>query len=280
MTDFMLKYMPRTFQEFVGEAAARTLLGILRKRIMGTVQQVHLLLIGRKGTGKTTLARLFAKGHFCTQGPDGGPCGLCETCVAFEEQFDKGVGYISVPKLPSRTPRTRETNDYRFRVFDFANAGVDLIEEFKREVAPTPEPGFFRSYAEIIIADEAHRIDKIKQEALLTSLDGKIFPSVVFCIAQENLARPDSALLRRPKPIYIEPEIGEVVNYARRIAVAEGIPVVSEDALVELVSGVGLIQSDVLQMLEMAADEEVAVSSSWVKARLPRILMLRGEIWD
>ena len=72
------KYRPRTFEEMVGqEAVVRTLTNALKSR------KIHPAYIfsGIRGVGKTTAARLFAKGLNCEKGPTAIPCNECASCL-------------------------------------------------------------------------------------------------------------------------------------------------------------------------------------------------------
>ena len=81
------KYRPETFADLVGqEAMVRTL-----KNAFAADRIAHaFILTGIRGTGKTTTARIVAKGLNCT-GPDGTggpttePCGVCDACRAIAE---------------------------------------------------------------------------------------------------------------------------------------------------------------------------------------------------
>ncbi|MDK2775555.1 MAG: DNA polymerase III subunit gamma/tau, partial [Tabrizicola sp.] len=81
------KYRPETFADLVGqEAMVRTL-----KNAFAADRIAHaFIMTGIRGTGKTTTARIIAKGLNCI-GPDGAggpttePCGQCEPCRAITE---------------------------------------------------------------------------------------------------------------------------------------------------------------------------------------------------
>jgi DNA polymerase-3 subunit gamma/tau len=81
------KYRPATFADLIGQdAMVRTLKNAFDA---GRIAQAFIMT-GIRGTGKTTTARIIAKGMNCT-GPDGTggpttePCGTCDTCVAIAE---------------------------------------------------------------------------------------------------------------------------------------------------------------------------------------------------
>src|SRR5207302_5784029 len=72
------KYRPQTFDEVVGqEAVVRTLKNAITSE---QVRQAYLFA-GPRGTGKTSLARILAKGLNCVQGPTPTPDKVCNPCV-------------------------------------------------------------------------------------------------------------------------------------------------------------------------------------------------------
>ena len=72
------KYRPQDFDEVVGqEAIVRTLKNAITS---GQLRQAYLFA-GPRGTGKTSLARILAKGLNCVQGPTATPDKICNPCV-------------------------------------------------------------------------------------------------------------------------------------------------------------------------------------------------------
>src|SRR5437870_843446 len=72
-------YRPQTFAEVVGqEATVRTLTNAIEGE---RVRQAYLFA-GPRGTGKTSLARILAKGINCVNGPTATPCNVCHSCVS------------------------------------------------------------------------------------------------------------------------------------------------------------------------------------------------------
>ena len=76
------KWRPKTFNEVVGQQHVLVALanGLRENRLHHAY-----LFSGTRGVGKTSIARLFAKGLNCVNGVTAEPCGECEHCKAIEE---------------------------------------------------------------------------------------------------------------------------------------------------------------------------------------------------
>ena len=75
------KWRPKNFSEVVGQSHVLTALenGLKENRLHHAY-----LFSGTRGVGKTSIARLFAKGLNCVNGITADPCGECENCKAIE----------------------------------------------------------------------------------------------------------------------------------------------------------------------------------------------------
>lgn len=141
------KYRPSTFDELIGhEAMVKTLSNALEAGRLAHA----FVLTGTRGIGKTTTARIIARGLNCT-GPDGNggptvsPCGVCQNCVAIAEDRHQDVLEMDAA---SRT-------------------GVDDIRELIDGVRYLPVAARFKIY----IIDEVHMLSKNAFNALLKTLE-------------------------------------------------------------------------------------------------------------
>ncbi|MEH6544819.1 MAG: DNA polymerase III subunit gamma/tau [Sneathiella sp.] len=141
------KYRPSTFDELIGhEAMVRTLSNALDSGRLAHA----FVLTGTRGIGKTTTARIIARGLNCV-GADGAggptitPCGVCTNCVAIAEDRHQDVLEMDAA---SRT-------------------GVDDIRELIDGVRYLPVAARFKIY----IIDEVHMLSKNAFNALLKTLE-------------------------------------------------------------------------------------------------------------
>ena len=141
------KYRPATFAELIGqEAMVQTLTNAIRSGRLAHA----FILTGVRGVGKTTTARIIARGLNCI-GPDGTgeptpePCGECEHCRPISE--DRHVDVLEMDAA-SRT-------------------GVDDIRELIEGVRYRPTSARYKVY----VIDEVHMLSKNAFNALLKTLE-------------------------------------------------------------------------------------------------------------
>ena len=136
------KWRPDTFEEVKGqEHIVTTLKNQLTHDRIGHAY----LFCGTRGTGKTTVAKLFAKAVNCEHPVDGSPCGQCASCRSITEGSSMNVIEIDAA----------------------SNNGVDNIREIRDEVQDSPTEGKYKVY----IIDEVHMLPGGAFNALLTTLE-------------------------------------------------------------------------------------------------------------
>ncbi len=159
--DIMLyrKYRPQTFAQVVGqEHVVKTLKGAL---MTGRIGHAYLFT-GPRGTGKTTLARIFAKalncynGRLCTKTPIVIPCNKCQSCQSVNE--GRSLDLIEIDAA--------------------SNRGIDEIRNLKESALVAAPSGGYK----VFVIDEVHMLTKDAFNALLKILEEP--PShVVFILA-------------------------------------------------------------------------------------------------
>ncbi|MDO6705051.1 DNA polymerase III subunit gamma/tau [Photobacterium sp. 1_MG-2023] len=136
------KWRPHRFEDVVGQSHVLTALANAL-----THNRLHhaYLLSGTRGVGKTTIARLFAKGLNCEQGITATPCGQCHTC----QEIDQGR-FVDLLEIDAAS-RTK----------------VEDTRELLDNVQYKPARGRFKVY----LIDEVHMLSRHSFNALLKTLE-------------------------------------------------------------------------------------------------------------
>ena len=139
------KYRPRDFDDVRGrDAIVRT----LKNQIVSGRIGHSYLFCGTRGTGKTTIARIFARAVNCENQHDGNPCGECPTCRAIAAEAN-----LNVTELDAAS-----------------NNSVDDIRAIVDQVEYSPTQGRFR----VFIIDEVHMLSNAAFNALLKTEPNKL----------------------------------------------------------------------------------------------------------
>jgi DNA polymerase-3 subunit gamma/tau len=188
------KYRPQDFDEVVGqEPVVRTLKNAISA---GQLRQAYLFA-GPRGTGKTSLARILAKGLNCENGPTSSPCKVCSACVGIANGSS-----LDVVEMDAASQR-----------------GIDDIREIRERVVLQPAEGRYKVY----ILDEAHQLTDAAWNALLKLIEEPP-PHLVFVFATTDLAKVLPTVRSRCQTfVFQRPRLAELVTLLRRVADGEKI---------------------------------------------------------
>lgn len=168
MSSLYRKYRPQVFDEVLGqEHISSSLSTSLKKSLVGHAY----LFSGTRGTGKTTLARIFARAINCQKRDKSeNPCNVCPIC----EQINGGKS-VDVIEIDAAS-----------------NRGIDEIRDLREKVAYAPS----QSERKVYIIDEVHMLTKEAFNALLKTLEEP--PAhVVFILATTELHKVPETIISR-----------------------------------------------------------------------------------
>jgi DNA polymerase-3 subunit gamma/tau len=248
------KYRPETFADMVGQdAMVRTL-----KNAFEADRIAHaFVMTGIRGTGKTTTARIIAKGMNCigvdgTGGPTTEPCGVCEHCKSIMEGR-----HVDVMEMDAAS-----------------RTGVGDIREIIESVHYSATSARFKIY----IIDEVHMLSTSAFNALLKTLEEPP-EHVKFIFATTEIRKIPVTVLSRCQRFdlrRIEPEV--MLGLLNRIATAENAQV-SDDAMALITRAGEGSARDALSLLDQAiAHGAGETTADQVRAMLG--LADRGRVLD
>lgn len=190
------KFRPDTFADVKGQDhIVTTLKNQLKANRIGHAY----LFTGTRGTGKTTVAKIFARTVNCENPTEDGPCGECRICRAIAAGASMNVIEIDAA----------------------SNNGVDNIREIVEEVSYSPAEGKYKVY----IIDEVHMLSIGAFNALLKTLEEP--PSyVIFILATTEVHKlPITILSRCQRYDFKRISIDTIADRMRELVQAESVQV-------------------------------------------------------
>ncbi|WP_416914701.1 MAG: DNA polymerase III subunit gamma/tau [Roseicyclus sp.] len=249
------KYRPATFADLIGqEAMVRTLKNAFEADRIAQA----FMLTGIRGTGKTTTARIIAKGLNCV-GPDGSggpttdPCGVCDNCRAIAEGR-----HVDVMEMDAAS-----------------NTGVQNIRD---AIIETVSYRAAQARYKIFIIDEVHMLSTSAFNALLKTLEEPP-PHVKFLFATTEIRKVPVTVLSRCQRFdlrRIEPEV--MIAHLKKVAAKENAQI-AEDALALITRAAEGSVRDAMSLLDQAiAHGAGETTADQVRAMLG--LADRGRVLD
>jgi DNA polymerase-3 subunit gamma/tau len=221
------KYRPQTFADLIGqEVLVRTLTNAFNS---GRIAHAFLLT-GIRGIGKTTTARIIARGLNCI-GPDGNgeatttPCGACPNCAMIAE--DRHPDVIEMDAA-SRT-------------------GVDDVREIIDSVQYAPTSARYKVY----IIDEVHMLSKNAFNALLKTLEEPP-PHVKFIFATTEIRKIPVTIISRCQRFDLKRvELDQLAQHLVNVAAREQVELAQDCATLIATAAEGSVR-DALSLLDQA----------------------------
>jgi DNA polymerase III subunit gamma/tau len=248
------KYRPETFVDLVGQdAMVRT----LKNAFAADRIAQAFIMTGIRGTGKTTTARIIAKGMNCigadgNGGPTTEPCGECEHCTAIMEGR-----HVDVMEMDAAS-----------------RTGVNDVREIIDSVRYRAASARYKIY----IIDEVHMLSTSAFNALLKTLEEPP-EHVKFIFATTEIRKVPVTVLSRCQRFdlrRIEPE--DMIALIRKIATTEGAEI-AEDALALIVRAAEGSARDATSLLDQAISHGAGeTTADQVRAMLG--LADRGRVLD
>ena len=214
------KYRPHTFEDVRGrEVIVRT----LRNQIISGRIAHSYLFCGTRGTGKPTIAKIFAKAVNCENPQDGSPCCECPSCKAIGA--DASLNVVEMDAA--------------------SNNGVDDIRNIIDQVAYSPTQGKYRVY----IIDEVHMLSTAAFNALLKTLEEPPSYAIFILATTEPNKLPITILSRCQRYDYGRLSTETIEGRLREVADAEQLRV-EDKALRYIASAADGSMRDGLSLLD------------------------------
>ncbi|MCM8830816.1 MAG: DNA polymerase III subunit gamma/tau [Candidatus Omnitrophica bacterium] len=191
---FALKYRPKNFDEVVGQ---RHVVLALQNAILKKHLHHAYLFSGPRGTGKTSLARIFAKSLNCFEGPTVRPCEKCVSCSEINRASSMDV----------------------IEIDGASNRGIDEIRALRENIKLVPTYSRYKIY----IIDEVHMLSQDAFAALLKTLEEPP-QHVKFIFATTHIHKVLPTILSRCQKFQFSLlSIEEIVEKLKRIIKNENI---------------------------------------------------------
>lgn len=240
------RFRPKTFNEIIGQDHITT---ILKNQILQSRLSHAYLFTGTRGTGKTSLAKVFARAINCLDPHDAEPCNECENCL--EAMSGKAVDIIELDAA--------------------SNNSVDNIRELRDKAIYLPTKLKYKVY----IIDEVHMLSKGAFNALLKILEEPP-KHLIFILATTEPERIPKTIISRVQRFDFK-RIDDSLIAKNLSRVLDTIGKKYEDEAVQIVARAGAgSMRDALSMLEST----ISYSDTLTKESVLKALGLLDESYS
>ncbi|MBL7574059.1 DNA polymerase III subunit gamma/tau [Staphylococcus saccharolyticus] len=187
-------YRPQSFNDVVGQTHVTK---TLRNAISKGKQSHAYIFSGPRGTGKTSIAKVFAKAINCLNSNDGEPCNECAIC--------KGI--------------TQGTNSDVIEIDAASNNGVDEIRNIRDKVKYAPSESKYKVY----IIDEVHMLTTGAFNALLKTLEEPPSHAIFILATTEPHKIPPTIISRAQRFDFKAISMDQIINRLKYVADAQSL---------------------------------------------------------
>lgn len=195
------KWRPLTFEDVVWQ---QHVVSILKNSVVKEHISHAYLFCGTRGTGKTTMAKVFARAINCLEPQNGSPCNKCESCLDILAGSSLDVLEIDAA----------------------SNNSVDNVREIRDEIVYTPAKGKYKVY----IIDEVHMLSAGAFNALLKTLEEPPSYAVFILATTEPHKLPATILSRCQRFEFKRIPVDVIAERLTHIAVSSGVELKNDAA--------------------------------------------------
>lgn len=187
-------FRPQSFTDVVGQ---KHVTKTLKNAIIRNKESHAYLFSGPRGTGKTSIAKIFAKALNCQFGQDGEPCNECDVCISITDGSANDVIEIDAA----------------------SNNGVDEIRSLREKVKYAPSLTQYKVY----IIDEVHMLTTGAFNALLKTLEEPPEHAIFILATTEPHKIPATIISRTQRFDFKAIENNEIIERLKYVAGSESI---------------------------------------------------------